>query len=175
MSEANWPSRDAAERWEIESFITYYRLFPEHRVFEIVEKRERPDWRLRDMSSGEYVFVESTSVYESDRSVPRLHKAGGVVRIPPSQDAILVYGERVAQAVAAKVQKAREGYDTGYPLFLSVYANEYITIHMFRKEWEELVKTHEAVFDGMAPFAEVIFWPLPNESVFRVRPRLNRI
>lgn len=174
MSESNWPSRDIAERWEIDSFIDHYRRFPEHRVFEVVEKRERPDWRVRDVSNGDYMFVESTSVYESDDSVPQLHKPGDTVRIPPSQDAIVAYGERVAQAVVTKVQKARGGYDTTYPLLLSVYANEYITIHMFRREWEQLLTAHEAVFDGLAPFAEVVFWPLPNESVFRVRPCATR-
>ncbi len=166
----DWPRGDAAEHWEIESFIDCYGRFPEHRSFEIVKKRERPDWLLRDVNSGEYVTVELTSVYDGDRSVPDVHMHEGDLQIPALPATIAAYGDRIAQKVATKVDKARRGYDTKFPLFLSIYVNEYISIHLVEKEWEQIIRTHEAVFDHMTPFAEVILWPLPNKTALRVRP-----
>jgi len=82
-----------------------------------------------------------------------------------------LYGSRLVDAVVGKVRKARSGYSMISPLILSVYVNEYDSIHMMPRDWEALVRRHEAVFDDVRPFSEVVFWPLGNDGVFRVRPR----
>jgi len=78
--------------------------------------------------------------------------------------------ERVIEAIVEKFFKADKGYDTCYPLILSIYLNEYISIHIHESDLQELTKRHESVFDDMAPFSEVVLWPLANGGVFSVRP-----
>lgn len=53
----DWPSKEARERWEIDAFMDHYRRLSGTRVLEIVRKGERPDWVLRDCSTGELVGV----------------------------------------------------------------------------------------------------------------------
>jgi hypothetical protein len=125
---------------------------------------------LRDCSTGEFVGVEETSTYLDDRSVPEYHQQAGVAMISGAAEGIEAYGRRIAEAVERKVRLARSGYDHNIPLMLSVYANEYVTIHMTEEHWDAVVRTHEAVFDDMSPFSEVVIWPLVNGGALRVRP-----
>jgi hypothetical protein len=37
-------------------------------------------------------------------------------------------------------------------------------------EWEKFVRDNESSFDGCHPFSEIVFWNLPNDMVFGVRP-----
>ncbi len=76
----------------------------------------------------------------------------------------------MAAAVQKKVKLARAGYRDDLPLILSVYANEYLTVHMDAERWNALVRQHETVFDDMRPFREVIVWPLVNGGALRIRP-----
>jgi hypothetical protein len=48
--------------------------------------------------------------------------------------------------------------------------NEYISIYFEDDDLEELVKENERVFDSMHPFTEIVFWNLPNDGVFSVKP-----
>ena len=166
----DWPSKEEAEKWEIQGFIDHYRRLPGQRMFDVVRRLERPDWIVRDVFSGELIGVELTSVYLDDRSVPDRHRRGGERGIPYRTEEIAAYGRRVAAAVQRKVRLARSGYDSALPLVLSIYANEYVTIHMKEKEWQAVVRAHEETFDSMRPFTEAIVWPLVNGGVLRIRP-----
>jgi hypothetical protein len=82
MAGGTWPSKAEAERWEIEAFLAHYSRLPDARMLEVVTKRERPDWVVRDLATRELLGVELTSVYRDDRSVPDLHQRDGMLRIP---------------------------------------------------------------------------------------------
>ena len=171
VTPSSWPSRQARESREIAGFLEHYALLHSGRRLEIVEHRDRPDYILRDPATGAFVAVELTSVYRDDRSVPDLHMNDRALRIRYRAAAIDHYAQRVAECVRDKVQQARNGYDLTHPLILSIYANEYVSNYMNPPEWDRAVKAHKAIYDDMAPFAEVVIWPLPNRTVFRVRPR----
>jgi hypothetical protein len=165
-----WPRKHEAELWEIENLIRHYQQLAGGTTFEIVRKEERPDWIVRDRSSGVLVGIELTSVYLDDRSVPDLHKRGEAMKIPYLATDVAAYGTRFADAVQKKTMLARTGYRADMPLILSIYANEYVTMHMATTEWEDVVRRHQRVFDEMRPFREVILWPLVNGGVLRIRP-----
>lgn len=166
----DWPSKEEAEKWEIQGFIDHYWRLPGQRTFDMVRRQERPDWIVRDALTGDLIGVELTSVYLDDRSVPDQHRRGGERGMPYRKGEIAAYGRRLAAAVQKKVRLARTGYDTALPLVLSVYANEYVTVHMSEKEWQGIVLAHEETFDNMRPFGEVIAWLLVNRGVLRIRP-----
>ena len=170
MPRTGWPSKAEAERWEVEAFMTHYRRLTGERTLEVVRRQERPDWIVRDLATSEVLGVELTSVYLDDRSVPDLHRRDGVPQIPYREEEIAAYGARIGAAVQKKVRLARSGYDTNVPLILSVYANEYVTIHMKEKEWQDVVDAHGPTFDDMYPITEVVIWPLVNGGVLRIRP-----
>jgi hypothetical protein len=170
VSTIDWPSKDHAERWEISRFLDHYRRLPGARSFEIVEKSERPDWILRDVASSELLGVELTAAYLDNRSVPDFHQRTGTLEIPYRPETIADYGERVAAVVEKKIRLARSGYRVGLPLILSIYANEYVTLHMAEHHWNDVVRRHEELFDAMNPFIEVVVWPLVNDGILRVRP-----
>ena len=111
MPNVEWPSREEAERWEIQGFIDHYRRLPGQRMFDVVRRQERPNWIVRNSATGELIGVELTSVYLDDRSVPDRHHRGSERRIPYRRDQIAAYGRRVAAAVQKKVWLARGGYD----------------------------------------------------------------
>jgi hypothetical protein len=168
----SWPSKDEAQKWEIQGFIDHYRRLSGQRTFAVVRKQERPDWIVRDVLNGELIGVELTPVYLDDWSVPDRHRRGGEGSIPYRKEDIAAYGRRVAAAVRRKALLARDGYDTALPLVLSVYANEYVTIHMGEKEWQRIVQAHKATFDGMRPFSAIVVWPLVNGGALRIRPTM---
>lgn len=169
-----WPDKEARERFEIDGFIEAYQRLPEGRRFAIVSKGEKPDWLVVDTASGEEFGVELTSVYLDDRSVPDRHMSWGEDEqnrnIPYSKETMRKYGARIIVAIEEKIRKARSGYDTTRPLVLSIYPNEYEGIYLGEEELQQLVKDNEELFDGMAPFCQIVFWALGNGAVFRVRP-----
>lgn len=170
-----WPTREERENLEIQGFIRNYLRLPNGRRLKVVEKRERPDYIVRDISTKDYFGVELTSVYLSDRSVPDEHipamqQKGVVEGTLFNQEELDQYEVQVVEAIRAKVAKAHEGYDTIYPLILSVYVNEYRAIFMDTDDWKYLVERNESIFDLMRPFSEVVFWSLANNDVLSVRP-----
>lgn len=169
----DWPSREDRETWEVRSFIEHYRLLPERCSFEIERRQQRPDWILRDTATGELVGVELTSIYIDDRSVPDVHRRPGYLSLPYHSEEVVAYGHRIADTVRGKVRLARGVYETGLPLLLSIYANEYLTIHMDEATWASLVREHESTFDDIAPFLEVVIWPLRNVGILRIRPGVS--
>ena len=166
-----WPDKATGETWQIEQFIDNYRRFPSERDFEIVTKRENPDWIVRDKRTGERFGVELTSPYLDDRSVPDEHipDGKGLEEIPFDAEKLRKYIVRLVQAVQAKVRKAQKGYDTSAPLILSVWVNEYISLHLRRHHLEQMVRENREVFYHMSPFVEIIFWDLPNKDAMSVR------
>ena len=166
-----WPDKSERENYEIEEFTTHYeRLYPGSKL-KIIEKRERPDFFVKDLTSGDVFGVELTSVYLSDDSVPKRHMPDEEFKeIPWRREITEASGHRLVEAVREKVIKARQGYDTTHPLILSVYANEYECIHMDKEDWESLVKINEQTFDNIAPFNEFVLWPLQNGLVISVKP-----
>lgn len=171
----DWPSNQEREIWEIRSFIEHYRRLPGGRAFEIIRKHERPDWILRDIATGGLVGVELTSVYLDDRSVPDLHGRTGKFSISDDPDTAAAYGCRIAEKVQEKARLAGGGYATEYPLLLSLYANDYVTLYMDDAAWESLVRQHESTFDNIAPFIEVVIWPLLNGGVLRITAGTARV
>lgn len=168
----SWPAKEDREQFEIESLVSYYKTLPHGRDLEIVRKGEQPDFVLRDSTTGGLVGVELTSVYLDKKSVPHRHMVSieSPVEIEYKPELITKYIDRLVAAVEKKVQLARKSYDCSMPLLLSIYVNEYESIHMDVEDWEDLVKKHEQVFDDVAPFIEVLFWPIPGKGVFSVRP-----
>ena len=57
-----------------------------------------------------------------------------------------------------KVNKARSGYDTSFPLILSVYCNEYEAILLTQQELKQMVINNKNIFNNLTPFSEILFW-----------------
>ena len=171
----DWPDKNNRELWEINGFIKHYKKPPNGKAFEIVGQnlsdKAGPDYVVKDIVTGECFGIELTAVYLDDRSVPDVHIKGcdGLEEIPYEPDEVEEYKKRILESIAKKVQKAAK-YDKKFPLMLSVYVNEYISIYMDGGDFQSLVTENESLFDGMQPFSEIVFWPLPNEEVFSVRP-----
>jgi hypothetical protein len=171
----DWPNKDNRELLEVNGFIKNYKKLPNGKAFEIVGKnlpnKAGPDYIVKDIVNGDYFGIELTSVYLDDRSVPDVHMKDhdGPVEIPYEPDEIEKYKKHILEKIAKKVKKAAK-YDKKFPLILSVYVNEYISIYMDREDYQSLFDENESLFDGMQPFSEIVFWPLPDEGVFSVRP-----
>lgn len=172
-----WPNKKQHESYEINEFIKLYKKFNHGRDFDIVEhNREKPDNIVRDKITGEYFGIELTSVYLDDRSVPEIHmKEHDVLEIPYLKEEIENYKLRIKKSIEEKIGKAKNGYDTRYPLILSVYPNEYCTIHMDINTWKSFVKENNKLFDSMAPFIEIVFWNLVNNQALSVKPEIINI
>lgn len=135
-----------------------------------------PDYVVRDIETGEEYGVELTSVYLDDRSVPDHHilQQHGPVRIPDDGAELERYLDRLVDAVATKINKARKGYRQDRPLILSVFINEYISIWLDCVELDRFVNRHDSFFDGMTPFQEVVFWNLSNGGVLSAKPSATK-
>lgn len=156
------------EAFEIAEVIQYYeKHYGNH--FEIIKKIERPDYLVRDNKTQQLYGIELTSVYLSDRSVFEEHMHPVSQMILEDPDVIENYKKRILQTVAEKVQKARSGYDVSHPLILSVYVNESIGENLGFEEWKEFEMSHQDVFKNIAPFFEIIFWPLPEEGAYFIQ------
>ncbi len=169
-----WPNKNEREDLEIEGFIKAYARFSDARQFKVVSKgvSPGPDYVVKDQATGDEFGVELTSVYIDDRSIPDVHMCHkeGLSGISYDKGELERYTKRIVSAVIDKVCKARKGYNTERPLILALYINEYISIYFDKEGLETLVRRYEGVFDSVAPFSEVVFWNLPNDSVFRVKP-----
>lgn len=172
---SNWPKKKDCEPFEINEFMNHYKNLPHGREFKIVKKQDKPDYILRDTNSKECFGVELTSVYLDDRSVPDIHKktvnentfkANNLENIEEDFEEIERYEQRLLKSISDKIQKAESGYDKNYPLILSIYVNEYISIYYREEHWKALEKK----IDTIIPFCEVIFWPvdMPN-NIFSIR------
>jgi hypothetical protein len=139
---------------------------------DVVQEGDRPDYIVRDVRTGQEYGVELTSVYLDDRSVPDVHMRDetGPVWISDDDAELERYRARLVGAVLDKICKARRGYDCSRPLILGVYVNEYISIFMPASEVQALVKRYEDLFEGMAPFSQVVFWNLPNDGILCAKP-----
>lgn len=171
-----WPPKDERENLEIEGFLRHYARLPDRRTLHVIERREKPDYFVEDRKTGDRFGVELTSVYLSDRSVPDEHippipEHLRTVGIPHDEEELSRYKNRLVEAVTAKAEKARVGYDLRHPLILSVYVNEYRAIFLDTEaHWRTLVLENEESFDACGPISEVVFWGLANDMVFSVRP-----
>lgn len=167
-----WPDKDAREIFEISGFIKAYTCLPGSPTFSIISKGDKPDFVVRERKTGEEFGVELTAVYLDDRSVPDMHMvdSDSPRDIPYDKEKMERYEERLISAISNKIKKARFGYDLSRPLILAIYVNEYIGIYLGPSELDSLVSRNQSFFDAMAPFHEVVFWSLPNGSVFCVRP-----
>jgi len=161
---------------EIRGFVQSYQATHKAVELEIIRKGEKPDYVVKDKQSGEEIGVELTSVYLNDRSVPDEHippipETLTTVGIPHNAVEIEEYKKRLIEAIKAKIEKAKNGYDLSRKLLLSIHVNEYRAIFIDTKEeWQKFVSDNEPVFDAMHPFAEIVFWNLANGGVFCVRP-----
>jgi hypothetical protein len=164
----DWNNRIFRELFEIKQFIYHYEMLHK-RTLEVVEKREKPDYIVKDILTGELLGVELTSVYLNNRSVPELHmKEEGVEYIPFEQDKIDHYEIRIIESISTKIHKAQSGYDTRTPLLLSIYVNEYIAVYMNESYWRDFVKNNISIFNSLSPFCEIVFWPLPGHGALSV-------
>jgi len=160
----DWPDKRQREALEIEQFIFYCSRSSLARDFEIVSKAEAPDYIVCDRKTKRKYGVELTSVYKDDRSVPDHHmrSAEGLVSVPYSKEEILCYIDRVLHAIQSKIAKAQEHYGQSYPLLLSVYLNEYVSLHLKPDHLQQMVDDHSSIFDQMAPYVGVLLWPLAS-------------
>lgn len=170
-----WPDRDGREAFEIAGFIESYARLPGSPQLSIVSKGDKPDFVVREVTSGKAFGIELTAVYIDDRSVPDVHMVNGdppeeLIEIPYDRKQLYKYQLRLISAIQDKIKKARHGYDFTHPLILAIYVNEYIGIYIDEAELDALVARHKSLFDSMTPFSEVVFWSLPNGGVLRVRP-----
>lgn len=167
-SSINWRNREFREVFEINEFINYF--FRLHNIRLLVHsKSEKPDYFLTNLESSELIGVELTSVYLSNYSVPRLHMKDGIECIPYDQDKLFEYEKRLIDAVKTKMKKAQSGYDRAHQLYLSIYANEYISIYMDEKYWRNLVSENKSLFDDIRPFSEIVIWPLADDMVLSIK------
>jgi len=168
-----WRDKSARESFEISGFLDAYARLNRGAALEVLEKRAKPDYVVGSRAGSQRFGVELTSVYLDDRSVPEEHmQAQGNVLTPIdfSEARLQAYQDRLVAAIESKTRKARAGYDPSRPLILSIYVNEYIAIYLGRKELEALVQRNRSTFDGMSPFAEIVFWNIGGNDVFSVRP-----
>ena len=165
-----WPKKDKREKLEIHGFIEAYALLPEPRKFQVVIKRDKPDYFVRDVATDEEFGVELTSAYMDNRSVPDVHmrEEEGFVDTPYNKEVLKQYKKILIGKIIEKICKARKSYDTKRPLILAIYVNEYISIYLSNSELEAFVQRYEGVFDSMAPFSEIVFWKWGNVDAFRV-------
>lgn len=165
----DWHNRDFRENYEITHFIYHYAML-HHRNLEVVKKYERPDYIVKDTESGQVYGIELTSVYLDNRSVPEIHmRHEDIPEIIFDPGKIVLYEARLVQAIVSKIQKARSLYDTTFPLKLSIYVNEYISIYMDEIFWRVFVKNNSILFDNLSPYSEIVFWPLPNAQALSVK------
>lgn len=166
-SDVDWRNRDFREAFEINEFIQHFSRFHTNKL-SIYAKSEKPDYFLKNVVNSEIIGVELTSVYLSNYSVPRLHMKEGIECIPYEKEKLEQYGERVLTAVKTKIQKAQSGYDKSYPLYLSVYINEYISIYMDEEYWLALLQENKLLFSDISPFCEILFWPVADNQALAV-------
>jgi hypothetical protein len=167
-----WPNREEREAFEIAGFISAYSRLPGTVQLEVVRKTDKPDYVVRDVTTGQEYGVELTSVYLDHRSVPDVHMSDerDPVWLPDDDAQLEKYRSRLAGAVLDKICKARQGYDRSRPLILGVYVNEYISIYMPAVEIQAFVNRYDGLFEAMAPFSQVVFWNLPNDGVVCAKP-----
>ncbi len=157
-----WPPKNKREYSEIQGFIESYKRFSHGRKFVVENEGEKPDRIVKDIETNERFGVELTSVYLDDRSVPDLHMKEENISVPFDSDQIKKYEKRILEKVIEKVCKARQLYKRDFPLILSVYVNEYISLHMGIDYWKAFEQKYDVLFDCFAPFEEIVFWPLPS-------------
>jgi len=171
-----WPDKKKREEYEINEFIKSYKLLSHVRNFIIEnDNRENPDVTVKDIKTNELFGIELTSVYLSDKSVPDRHISNNNMYIPDSLKEIENYKKRIAEVISNKVKKAKKGYDKSFPLILSIYTNEYISIHMDKEHWEAFAEEYPALWNNTNPFSEIVFWPLKNNAVFSIKIKNNQI
>jgi len=169
-----WPTKKDREDYEINGFIDSYKRLKHGRDFIVFDESEKPDRIVEDKTSGEIFGIELTSEYLDDRSVPDRHMRDDLENIVENHENLDAYEKRILNRVTEKVLKARKGYDTTYPLILSVYVNEYESLSMDEDYWRAFAKKHDQLFDTIDPFVEVVFWPLPNDLVVSVRSKKGK-
>lgn len=156
-----WPTKKEREEFEIQGFIKEYKRLSHGRCFVVDKEGEKPDRIVRDINTNEKFGIELTSVYLNDRSVPDIHMKDNDIPIPFKQSVIEHYEKRLLNSIIDKVCKARHNYNKRLPLILSVYVNEYISLHMGLDYWKTFSSRYNILFDCFAPFKEIVFWPLP--------------
>jgi len=157
-----WPTKKEREDLEIQDFIKEYKRLPHGRSFVVEEAGESPDRIVRDINTNEKFGIELTSVYSNDRSVPDTHMQEEGSFVPFKNSEIEQYEKRILGSVIDKVCKARHHYKKEFPLILSVYVNEYISLRMGLEYWKTFASRYNNLFDCVTPFEEIVFWPLPS-------------
>jgi hypothetical protein len=164
----NWPNKSEREGWEIEQFIYYHSLFHPESKLAITKNRENPDYFVRDENTDTQYGVELTSVYSNDQSVHDSHIEcdEGLVEVPYSKEDMEDYIQCILERIKSKIEKAKSHYDQSHPLMLSVYVNEYISLHLRPRHLQKMVDDNNITFDEMTPFIEIILWPLPSPDEY---------
>jgi hypothetical protein len=171
-----WPEdKEERQAWELDAFCSAYNRNSDRRLVPI-SRGDRPDAIVRDQASGDEFGVELTSVYLNDRSVPDHHKVAGpkVKTIPYDHAAIQAYMLRILDAIESKTKKAHSGYDPSLPLILSIYLNEYDTIHVSEDRLDEFLEANDEMLDRCQIFSEIVLWPLGNHALCRIKPGQRR-
>ena len=165
---AQWQDKKTREAFEIAELITHYERHYGKRLA-VDRKSERPDYVVKDSIAGILYGIELTSVYLSDRSAFEEHIHPGSEILLEDPDVMENYQKRIVHAVAEKVQKARNGYDLSNPLILSVYVHEYVSTYLGLDEWKAFEIKYKEIFTNIAPFIEIVFWPLPHNKAYFIK------
>jgi len=159
-----WLTKKEREDLEIKGFIEAYRRLSHGRSFVVESEDECPDRIVKDIKTSERFGIELTSVYMDNRSVPDAHMKNENISIPYDTNQIKQYEKRILGQIIDKVCKARSHYKKDFPLILSVYVNEYISLRMGIDYWREFAFRYDNFFDCLKPFDEIVFWPLPSTN-----------
>lgn len=165
----NWPDKNNRQSYEINEFVKNYKEFPHGRNFEIIQQSDKPDYIVKDINTNEHFGIELTSVYLDNRSVPDNHILDEDKDIPYNPQAIETYKARLKNHIIDKIEKANESYNKIHPLILSIYANEYLTIHMEDKDWQDFANKNGNIWDNMNPFTEIVLWSLAGDKAFSIK------
>lgn len=168
----NNSSKADREEFEINGFIAAVQRLPAAKKLDVVRKRERPDYLVRDTRSGELFGVELTAVYLDDSSAPAAHADVSTDAIVTRDDENIVDSciQRLLGAVSAKIDKARNGYSLEHPLILAICMGRYAGANITRGDLEKMTREHRDVFDAMAPFSRIVVWNLADGGVCEIVP-----
>ena len=151
-------NKDLRQDLEIDMFLKEYNK-NHNSDFRVFQKRDKPDYLIKD-SSGTILGVELSSVYMNDRTVVDEHLREDPTDIPYDSDTHQNirnnYFRRIVDKIKDKANKIDTGqYDISYLIILSLYLNDYYTIHIDNSEWQLFIEMNNHIFSNSKEFKEV--------------------
>jgi hypothetical protein len=186
VTERGWPKKVERERQELRWFLRDYAKLSWSPPVSVErwpsDDNTSPDAVLRNLRDGGLVGVELTSVYVSDKSVPRVHQAP----MPPMtlDENLQRNGERYgAETIGNEIERYRKRlvaqvrrkltkrYAPCDNLILGVFVAEtYLALYFSgRSQWLEWSEQFRREVASILPFSEIVLFGLANEHVLGMR------